>query len=60
MFSCTTIDSAISSARREANECESDQHIVAIGDRFQVVDEFDLTEWQESRVVETVHFDDPV
>ena len=57
MFSCTTIDSAISG---EANECESDQHIVAIGDRFQVVDEFDLTEWQESRVVETVYFDDPV
>ena len=57
MFSCTTIESAISG---EANGCESDQHIVAIGDRFQVVDEFDLTEWQESRVVETVYFDDPV
>ena len=57
MFSCTTIDSAISG---EANGCESDQHIVAIGDRFQVVDEFDLTEWQESRVVETVYFADPV
>ena len=59
MFSCTTIDSAIGCAQREAKECESDQHVVAIGDRFQVVDDFDLTEWHDSRVVETVYFDDP-
>ena len=32
MFSCTTIDSAIAPPDA-GNEC-SDQHIVAIGDRF--------------------------